>query len=93
MPRLHRFFLGLLLRLPLFRRHRRLLLAFLFRVALFGHTVRFLSVTLQIHVQDQLAVPFNLTANELPFRPLWVERNGHSRPTTKLRASRHGESG
>ena len=43
-PRLHRFFFGLLRRLPLFRSHRRLLLAFFLRIALFGHAVCSLSV-------------------------------------------------
>ena len=47
--RFHGLFLGPLRRLPFFRSHRRLLLAFFIRAAIFAHAVRSLSVLLHIH--------------------------------------------
>lgn len=51
MPRLRSFFLRLLQCLPFFRSHRRFLLGFFIRFALFGHTGRSLSVNLKPIIQ------------------------------------------
>lgn len=50
------FLLRFLRGLPLFGSHCWLLLAFFFWIAILGHTVRFLSVTLQTYVQIRPAV-------------------------------------